>query len=61
MRFLGMAGYHRKFFHHFSSFAEPLTALLKGGVKFAWTTTCQDAFDEIKAALQSESVLMALI
>ena len=27
MRFLGMAGYYRKFCHHFSSLDEPSTAL----------------------------------
>ena len=59
MRILGIAGYYRKFFHHFSSLVEPLTALLKGEVKFVWTTVCQDAFDKIKSILRSEPVLMA--
>ena len=59
MRFLGMAGYYRKFCHNFSSLAEPLTALLKGGVKFVWTATCQNAFNKIKTVLRSEPILMA--
>ena len=59
MRFLGMVGYHRKFCHHFSSLAEPLTALLKAGVKFVWIAKCQDVFEAIKSMLQSESILMA--
>jgi len=58
MRFLGMAGYYRKFCHNFSSLAEPLTILLKGEVKFVWTATCQDAFNKIKAILRSEPILM---
>ena len=59
IRVLGMAGYYRKFCHNFSSLAEPLTALLKGGVKFVWTATCQDVFDKVKAVLRSKPVLMA--
>jgi len=41
MRFLGMAGYYQKFCHHFSSIAEPLTALLKTCVSFIWMDKCQ--------------------
>ena len=35
MRFLGMAGYYRKFYHNFSTVTEPLTALLKKGETFS--------------------------
>jgi len=59
MRFLGMAGYYRKFCHQFSSIAEPLTTLLKAEVNFIWTDMCQDAFEEIKSILRSEPVLLA--
>jgi len=54
-----MAGYYRKFCHHFSSIAEPLTALLKGGVNFVWSGKCQAAFEEIKLILHSEPILLA--
>ena len=49
MRFLGMAGYYRKFCKNFSGIAEPLTNLLKKSTKFKWNDKCQDAFDRLKA------------
>ena len=59
MRFLGMAGYYRKFCKNFSGIAEPLTNLLKKGTKFKWNDKCQDAFDRLKAILKSAPVLLA--
>ena len=59
MRFLGMAGYYRKFCPNFSSVAAPLTALLKKSCKFAWTESCQSAFNNIKLMLMSSPVLIA--
>ena len=59
MRFLGMAGYYRKFCKTFSGIAEPLTNLLKKSTKFKWNNKCQDAFDRQKAILKSAPVLLA--
>ena len=59
MRFLGMAGYYRKFCPNFSAVAEPLTQLLSKKVKFVWNTKCEMAFKELKAILQSFPVLSA--
>ena len=59
MRFLGMAGYYRKFCDNFSVIAEPLTNLLSKRTKFIWTNDCQKAFDILKAILKSEPVLLA--
>ena len=59
MRFLGMAGYYRKFCDNFSVIAEPLTNLLSKRTKFIWTYDCQKAFDILKAILKNESVLLA--
>ena len=59
MRFLGMAGYYRKFYKNFSGIAEPLTNLLKKSTKFKWNDKCQDAFDRLKAILKSAPVLLA--
>ena len=52
MRFLGMAGYYRKFCDNFSVIAEPLTNLLSKRTKFIWTYDCQKAFDILKAILR---------
>ena len=59
MRFLGMAGYYRKFCKNFSGIAEPLTNLLKKSTKVKWNDKCQDAFDRLKAILKSAPVLLA--
>ena len=59
MRFLGMAGYYRKFCNNFSTIADPLTNLLKKGTKFHWNENCQIAFDKLKAILMSTPVLLA--
>ena len=59
MRFLGMAGYYRKFCRNFSSVVNPLTNLMKKGVKFHWDMNCQNAFDKVKAMLMNAPVLSA--
>jgi len=55
MRFLGMAGYYRKFYPNFSSVTQPLSKK----VKFLWSTTCQKAFDQLKMLLETAPVLSA--
>jgi hypothetical protein len=57
MRFLGMAGYYRKYCQNFSVIAYPMTNLLKKNSKFEWSNSCQEAFDKIKAILVSSPVL----
>ena len=59
MCFLGMAGYYRKFCRNFSIVTAPLTNLLKKQVPFLWSIECQQAFDRVKAVLQSFPVLQA--
>ena len=59
MRFLGKAGYYRKFCNNFSVIAEPLTNSLSKRMRFKWTSDCQHAFDKLKAILRSEPVLLA--
>ncbi|MES9950010.1 MAG: RNase H-like domain-containing protein [Candidatus Thiodiazotropha sp.] len=59
MRFLGMAGYYRKFCNNFSVIAQPLTNLLSKRTKFLWNEECQNAFEKLKAILNSAPVLLA--
>lgn len=59
MRFLGLVGYYRCFCRNFSSVVAPLTDLLKSKIKFIWSPSCQQAFEEVKALLCSSPVLLA--
>ncbi|KAK3084422.1 hypothetical protein FSP39_016366 [Pinctada imbricata] len=59
MRFLGMAGFYRKFCPNFSSVVGPLTNLLQKRVNFAWTNDCDDSFKKIKCVLMNSPVLSA--
>ncbi|WVZ49314.1 hypothetical protein U9M48_000683 [Paspalum notatum var. saurae] len=56
-RFLGLAGYYRRFIESFSKIAKPMTSLLKKGVPFIWTKERQAAFDELKKRLTTAPVL----
>jgi hypothetical protein len=55
--FLGLAGYYRRFVRHFGILSKPLTALLKKGSMFVWTSQHTTAFQALKDALVSAPVL----
>ena len=55
-RFLGLAGYYRKFCKNFASVVAPLTDLL-GSVQFQWTQSCTEAFCRVKTMLTTEPIL----
>ena len=57
--FLGLVGYYRSFCRNFSTVVAPLTDLLKGKVKYIWSLSCQQAFDNVKSVLCSPPVLAA--
>ena len=59
MRFLGMAGYYRKFCPNFSTVAEPLTRLLSKSKKYEWSSSADDSFQGLKGMLASSPVLAA--
>ena len=59
MRFLGMAGFYRKFVNNFANLVSPLTNLLGKKVKCSWSKECQEAFEKLKSILANEPVLLA--
>uniref|UniRef100_A0A1I7U677 RNA-directed DNA polymerase n=1 Tax=Caenorhabditis tropicalis TaxID=1561998 RepID=A0A1I7U677_9PELO len=56
-RFVGMAGFFRKFIPGFSDIAEPLTRLTRKDLKFVWDQDQQAAFEKLRGCLSSEPVL----
>ena len=56
--YIGLASYYRRYIPEFSRIAAPLTKLTRKGVGFEWTEECQRAFEELKAALMTEPVLV---
>ncbi|MES2216505.1 MAG: RNase H-like domain-containing protein [Patescibacteria group bacterium] len=50
-RFVGMAGYYRRFLPNFASKARPLINLWKKNARFRWTDVHQKAFDQLKKDL----------
>ena len=56
-RFLGLAGYYRKFVEGFSKIAAPPTKLIRKDVKYDWVDACQQSFEELKGRLTLAPVL----
>jgi hypothetical protein len=42
--FMGLAGYYRRFIKGFSKIGFPITTLQKKGIKFIWTSKCEERF-----------------
>jgi ribonuclease HI len=57
-RFIGMAGYYRRFIEGFSKTARPMTTLLAKKVEFKWTLACQKSFETLKEKLTTTPVLI---
>lgn len=55
--FLGLAGYYRKSIRHFGIICQPLHALLRKGALFLWMEDHSTAFQTLKQALMSATVL----
>jgi len=56
-RFLGLAGYYRRFIEGFSKIARPMTALTQKGKEFKWTEACEKSFEELKTRLTTTPIL----
>jgi hypothetical protein len=55
--FMGLAGYYRRFIGGFSKIAHPITSLQKKGIKFEWTSKCEESFQLLKELLTSAPIL----
>jgi len=57
LSFMGLTGYYRRFIEGFSKISYPITSLQKKGVKFTWTSICQESFDQLKELLTRALVI----
>ena len=57
-RFLGLAGYYRRFIEDFFRIAAPMTRLTRKEVKFDLDDRCEEAFQELKRRLTSAPILI---
>src|SRR6267154_709100 len=55
--FLGYTGYHRKFIYKYAKKAGPLNNLLRKDAIFHWDKKCQEAFEELRAAMTTTPIL----
>src|SRR5690606_9999942 len=55
--FLGLANFYRRFVKNYSKITLPLTALLKKGTKFEWSSAAETAFQTLKSCMTSDPVL----
>jgi hypothetical protein len=56
-RFLGMAGFYRKYIQNFSARTLKMRNLTRQDVNYEWTEECQKEFEDIKKALSSSPVM----
>ena len=55
--FLSFANFYRQFIHKYSNIVIPLTQLTWKDLKWNFSDTCHDAFNNLKAAFTSAPVL----
>jgi hypothetical protein len=55
--FMGLVGYYKRFIKVFSKIGCPITALHKKGVKFTWTSKCEERFQTLKYLMTHAPVL----
>ena len=55
--FLGLAGYYQRFIQDFAKIATPLTNLTRKKTPYKWTSTEEEAFNELKTKLTEAPVL----
>lgn len=57
-RFLGMAGWYRRFIHNYATIATPLFELTKKNKKWSWNDESRIAFEKLKTSLTTAPVLI---
>ena len=57
-RFLGLAGYYKRFINNFSRLAVPMIRLTWKETKLKWNDLCERAFQELKRRLTSAPILI---
>jgi hypothetical protein len=55
--FMGLYSYYKRFIVGFSKIAHPIISLQKKGIKFEWTTKCEENFNLLKELLTSAPIL----
>ena len=55
--FLGLTNYVSRFIANYATITEPLRGLTKSGTTFIWSTEAQQAFDELKTRITSDTVM----
>lgn len=55
--FLGFANFYRTFIPSFANLAAPLVQLTRKGVDFQWSTTCHEAFTDLKELFINAPIL----
>ena len=55
--FMGLARYYRRFIEGFSRVAHAITSLQNKGMKFEWTSRCEESFQRLKNLLTNAPVL----
>jgi len=55
--FLGFTNFYRRFIAHFSKVVKPLVELTKKGMKFQWSSACEQAFQELKKRFVTAPIL----
>lgn len=56
-RFIGMAGWYRRFIQNFSNICRPLSKLTCKNIEFIWTEEADQAFNTLKSKLISAPIL----
>ena len=53
----GLEGYYRRFIEGFSKVAHAITSLQRKGIKFEWTSKCEQSFQQLNNLLTNAPVL----